>query len=317
MKEKFLIFGQKLTSEELGTVEHNLDEIREESLKPIEGELEKTKEELKFIKTADSYLKEEFEEMGIEKKPVILPGSVHLLPHDTFNKICPSKESSGIISFPENAIYIDKSAPRNRLELFKIIFHESVHLLAFQKVHVAAEEESNTARQYRRGYYVKNPKEGHHEHFRGLGEAIVDKTVMEIFRKKAKELIKEFNISKEEEESSPVAYQKDYIEILDIIIKGIAAKNNEDERLVWQDFKKGQFTGEMMHLKKVEDAFGKGSLRILASLGSATKSLSRAEVCEKILRYFETKDEKEKDRLASEVLIEREQLRYKNLREKG
>lgn len=311
-KESF-IFGKNLTPEDSEKESNALEKIERESLKQTEGEMKKTPEETRFIKKIDSYLKEEFKEIGIEKKPEILPERIHFLDHEAFKKVCPKKGLSAFVSFPQNAAYLDKSSPRHRLELYKTILHESVHLLAFQKIHVDAGEK--VTRQYRRGYYVNNPKEEEHEHFRGLGEAIADKTAMELFNKHAKELITEFNITSKEE-NLPVEYQTDYIEILDTVIKKIAEKNNENENVVWQRFKKGQFSGEIMHLRDVENTFGVGSLRILAALDSGIKNLSRVEVSKKILRYFEAENQEEKNKIASEVLIEREKLRYQNLKKK-
>lgn len=316
MKEKFSVFGQNLTPERAEKADFDLDQIEREAHKPIEGEIEKNSEEIEFIKTVDRYLKEEFKEIGIEEDPNILPESIHLLSHEDFKKMHPDEKLSGFVSFPENNIYIDESVYSHRLQLYKTIFHESIHSVAFRKHHIEISEKRDVIKSYRKGYYVASPKESGHEHFRGLGEAIVDMTVMELFNKHKKEIIEKFKITPEEE-NLPVQFQDHYIEILKTIIEEIAKENNEDKHLVWQRFKRGQFTGEMMHLKDIDKVFGKGSLRVLAALDSGTKNLPEEEIYEKILRYFRTDDEKEKDNLAKKVLIEREGLRYKNFKERS
>jgi hypothetical protein len=105
----------------------------------------------------------------------------------------------------------------------------------------------------------------------------------------------------------------DHIKILDIIIQKIARKKSEDQREVWKRMKNGQFTGEIKSLDRdVEQTFGKGSMRVLAALDSGTKEgLSFNEVRQKILAYFESDDETEKDTLADEVLNYRENYKYK------
>jgi len=52
------------------------------------------------------------------------------------------------------------------------------------------------------------------------------------------------------------------LEILEIVLEKIAKNNKEKPEQVWQRFKKGFFTGEMMHLRDVEKTFGKGALRV-------------------------------------------------------
>ncbi len=44
----------------------------------------------------------------------------------------------------------------------------------------------------------------------------------------------------------------------------IAKQKGEDENAVWQKIKRGQFTGEMMHLRDVEKYLGKGVLKKIA-----------------------------------------------------
>ena len=90
----------------------------------------------------------------------------------------------------------------------------------------------------------------------------------------------------------------------------IAEKNSESKEAVWMRFKKGEFTGEMMHLREVERTFGKGALRVLAALGSGTRNMKRSKLIEQTESYFKTDDVAAQEKIAKEILIERERLRY-------
>jgi hypothetical protein len=85
------------------------------------------------------------------------------------------------------------------------------------------------------------------------------------------------------------------IEIVEIIIQKVAEKKGEDRELVWQRFKRGLFSGEMMHLRDIEETFGKGSLRILASLESEDVPVAMVK------KYFESENETEKNAIAREI----------------
>lgn len=312
MEKELYIFGKNLSPEKKEKIENRIRQEREKTSQPFENEIEKTSEEIKFINLADSWLTQEFKEIGIAEKPDIRPEIVHFLSREEFKKICRHKDCMAFASFPENNIYINKDAPPHRLELYATIMHEAVHMPAFEKIYaeVKKPDDNLICSQYRRGYRVENPAEENHEHFRGLGEIIADKTVIEIFHKHKEKLISELNITPEEEKL-PISFY-DGLDILDIVIGKLARKKNESEKTVWREFKKGQFTGRMTHLKDVERTFGKGSLRMLAAFDSegSTKSLPPEIINKKIFRYFETDDESEREKIASEVLSERERLEY-------
>ena len=106
-------------------------------------------------------------------------------------------------------------------------------------------------------------------------------------------------------------YYQRFIDIVDAIVAKIAERNGESKESVWDRFKRGMYRGEMTHLKEIETIYGKGSLRVLAALESGTRrSLVRDEVIEKLGLFFKTDNEQERNKLAQEVLNERERLRY-------
>ena len=310
MEREPIILGKNLKKLEKREVKFFIHSRKKEALKPLEKEIKKTKEEIEFIKKVDLYLAQELSALGLKKDFSLLPSQFHFLPDEVFSKKFPEEAKNSIEALSDpttNSVYINKSK-RTRLHLCKSILHEAIHLVSL-RVHYA-DAKRKKIRIYRSGYQVFNPKEKKHEHFRGLNEAIVDKTAIEILKKHKKEIIEELNIApKEQREKIPI-YEA-YIQILDTVIQRIAKKNNESTDIVWQRFKKGLFTGKMLHLKDVEKTFGKGALRVLAALGSDTKDLPEKEINQKIFQYFTTDNKKEKDKIAAEILSERERIRYK------
>jgi len=307
MEKEHYIFSKKFSPEEAEEEIESMAKKKEETFKPIEGELEKTPQEIRFIEKINSYLDKEFEELKLKEKASISPNQIHLFPEETFSKNFPE---SKFMAFNQlNGIYLNKSRCDKPQLLFKVMLHEALHTLSFCKYHFDSTEENKIVKEYRSGYRTINPKENYHEHFRGLNEAVIDKMVREIINKHREELAEELNIMFKEEEESYL-YYSDYIKILDVIIQKIADRKHEDKEAIWRRFKKGLFTGEMMHLRDLEKSSGKQSLRMIAALNSGTKDLPAEEINRKVLKYFETDNDQEKNKIAEEILIEREKLRY-------
>lgn len=311
MERGYEIFGKNPEPRARGY----LEERRREALKPLEGEPPKTAEELKFIEKLNGYLRQEFEELGLPEKPEILPEEIHLLPHEVYAKRFPRRKAPAFSDPMDQVVYVDKDTHKydEGPSLYMTITHEALgHLASFRSYH--SERRGWEASTYRFGYRIHQPYEASHEHFRGVDEAVIERMVLDdIWGKHRRELLGDLGIRDEELEGARKAYAGE-IRILDEVTQRIAEKKNEAEGTVWRRFKRGLFTGEMMHLRDVEETFGKGSLRVLAALGSGTKELPREEINQKILRYFQTEDEKERERIAKEVLVERERLRYEKRR---
>jgi len=307
IKREYNIIGKGVIPEETKEASHYLEGKKDDAMELIEGEYVKTPEQLNIIKHINQYLNEEFKELGIKEKIKILPEQIHLLPTDIYNRLSSvfSKEKLRAFFYsPNQGAYIDKDDAKSRLDLYKTMFHESVHMASFLKFRIKKQE--GKVNQYRVGYSTWLEEHGH---FTGLNEMVVDKLIPEMLRKHKKELLKEFEITPEESEQITYYYPSD---ILDTIISKLAEKDDEKEEEIWKRFKKGLFTGEMMHLREIERILGKGSLRMLAALESGTKKdLEKGEDYRKILEYFQTDDEKEREQIAEDILVNREKEEYK------
>lgn len=306
------IFGKGLDPTEHKKAQRSVDRFRAKGLEKFPEEKEKSQEFLFLIKKIEEYLNAELASFGLPPME-IEPDRIHLFDEEEMEKRYQTTDLNGQYSPLEDSIAIKDKG--QRLQLYKSTLHESVHRAAYKTF--SANQELKVIDVVRGGYTAGNPSdESGHEHFRGFDEAVVDGIVSEILEDHKQELIHTLNIT-EEERAQPVRYYREYMDILGIIMKKIAAAKNEKVEAVWENFKRGEFTGEMMHLRDVEEVFGKGSLRVLGALGSATKnSIKAGEAIAMIRRYFETDNSEDQERIARKVLIEREWLSYRAQRQK-
>ena len=303
-RQEFIIHGNGLDDENREAADDFLKRSFQEGLQPTSGEIKKSKETLAFLERINGYLNAELEDLGL-KKVVLDARRIHILPPEDFKKNFPDAESTGIYLNTKDGIYVTQDT--SRLPLYHALLHEVVHQISYRSFYDDIERKKFSI--MRSGYTNTQASEEKHEHFRGLNEAVVDTIVKEIFVKHQNELIEDFGITDEEQRAS-VPYYHDYMEILDLVMDKIALKNGESKELVWSRFKKGEFTGEMMHLRDVERTFGKGSLRVLAALDSGMKDIRFSKLMERAIIFFQVDDDETREKIAKEILTERERLRY-------
>lgn len=172
---------------------------------------------------------------------------------------------------------------------YSTILHESIHGKSFHKYELNIDEsnpEKISENIYRTGYLLT--KNGQEDYFRGLNEGIVDKTTMDILIKEYKN---EPDIINKIRKILYYIESKYFIEMLtiDAIVNKIAQNKNEEKENVWASFKKGQFTGEMMHLRDIEKVYGSGSLRVLATMNPRVNMVNTKNFL--YYTYFSTKSD--------------------------
>ncbi|MFA6428702.1 MAG: hypothetical protein WCW02_04165 [Candidatus Buchananbacteria bacterium] len=284
-----------------------------ESLQKINGELEKSPEELKAIEKINFYLNQELATVGLDAVIVVEPERIHFLPQEIYKQevLKEHQDSPGIAYGAIHKALINVNDSSNRLVKYKTILHEMVHLGSFIKLQIKADTKDLYL--LRAGYQNYHPQEPVHEHFGGLNEAVTDLITFRIWYRNREALMKEFSISQEEvAEAKPASYEA-YFQVLVKIIKGVASQNNLVENKIWDKLVKNYFTGEVMFLREVEKTFGKGSLRILAAMGSAEK-VNSEENYKKQSEFFSNINEERRQELAKEILSEQEWLKYQERR---
>jgi hypothetical protein len=293
---------EKLATEILKT------ELAKATLEKRPNEVKKTGEEIETIKKIETDVNRELVDLGLKPDYQINPDQVHIVLtkstspfHFTAGRHNALKP--GIVLNRENGQTLYVKLMCKIISLFRpvrttadikelevpTLTHESVHDRSFHKYRVTEDKNSTTkVDDYRVGYHI-NADEPENVWFGGFNEAVTDRTMEDIINRD-----KDAN----EEKFQTRSKYKFNLEIVDKIAEKIAAVKGETKEEVWKRIKRGQFTGEMMHLRDIEKTFGPGSLRVLASMPTVVRKYHK-----KLFKtYFETDDEKVKKKIAKEIL---------------
>ena len=163
-EKEFNIIGKDLDKGAFELSKKSLNEWREEGMEKIDGEIEKSPEETRWILMVNEYIDKEVEKLGLEQKNTLLKEQVHMLSEKSFNKNVKSRDADGAFRSMEQGIYIEKEN-RNRIQILKTVLHEALHFKSLQKFYV----DSNRMKidVIKLGYQTYKPDENDHEHFRG------------------------------------------------------------------------------------------------------------------------------------------------------
>lgn len=310
--ENLKIHFNKVPEGEKEIAEGIVRRSKSKGVERIPGEYEKSGEELKAIRVINDLIQKKLREIEINPKDALVPNRVHLINQEIADSL--DMKSIGDYDSEEESIHINKDRlKKRRIGMYKAILHETLHYYSFDSViAVGPQTDINP---HRSGYRVKNLESGNtsHQHLHGFNEAVVEKMTQEILRENEEYLRKEFNPSEGElkKEHRYGAFD-DEIEILDLVISKMALSLKEEPKEIWQKFKKGLFSGEMMHLRDIEKIFGPGSLRVLSAMSSkgSTKDMPEGKMFDTLEKFFNSEDQKERNTLAKQILSERERLQY-------
>src|SRR3989344_2351043 len=150
-----------------------------------------------------------------------------------------------------------------------LLFDSTLH----EMIHAAGVSAKNTSGEISRvGYLQINTNDsGTHEHLRGFNEGIVEALAQE-WSSKHREKIKALLHVDDADFEHPILQARNSYgteqKVANAIAEGIAGAKQETPETVHRRLARGHFTGEMMHLRDIDTAFGKGSLRLLAAIRS-------------------------------------------------
>ncbi len=312
----------------------DLDTFKEERIlsgkEKHQAEMEKTQEEEKMLTQLVGFLNTEMESLGLPIFNFPLE-RLHLLPKHfywqpggyTVGSYNPEKHS---IQTEVSRLRLDDSdkikdkihklihlAPisfsSEKDKDASILLHELIHASSFVGFFV---KEDGDIKNYRSGYDyggVKKELTKNGDYFRGLNEAITQKITEELFSKNMEKIFKSKEIINAEKKILGSPTYKGYIDILNTIIKTISQFEYKTEGEIWKRIEKGYFTGEMMHLRKIEEIFGPGSLRVLAAMNPTTMSNLVLEDGSLFMKYFSFDiNKEEKEKIADEILTDEENI---------
>lgn len=319
--EKYNFVGKNLNRKEGKSFKKSLDSWREEALFKLENEINKTSEDIILIDKAKNILNEELKNLGLKPNFDIKLEQIHIFSSKSFKKggeynaidqqvnVFHSNSTFCFIidvldEFIKKIIYKNKE---KRDEELGTLIHEFIHSHAHNKFKIEKKEKENLISNYRTGYQVDRFNDKNL--FSGFDEAVVDKMSYDLLFHYHKNFGKD-SFGKKIYESL-VKLDSGYlihIETIDKIITRIAEVNYETNEEVWKRFKLGEFTGNMMHLRDVEKAYGAGSLRILANMPAEAKYKNLTYYYE----YFATNNKNARSKIEKYLLSEseKEKLNY-------
>lgn len=301
--------GGKLSDEERSGVIQYLTNVRERGMEQISGEFGKSPEGLEMIEQANSMIGEEMKRLGAEQEEVVGPDKIHLLRHEDFRKLDPATAAKAYSNPYSNHVYMDVEegfayTRSPRIAILGTFTHELIHSYSHKKYHV--DRTKQRLGNYRTGYVARNFAKDENPEFFFFNEAVTEAMTRELLLKNKDRLDETFGFSDEEWNawSSPFETER---QILDRIVEGVASHKGEEPSVAWNRMKRGAFTGNMMHLRDVERAFGKGTLRVVAFMGGGIKTGGLRETLQqrdynlKVLDYLNAKDEEEREKLSEEL----------------
>lgn len=282
-----------------------------------EGELEKTEDQIRLINGVDTMVSDELQRLGVPKLRNLEKEQVHIMPrnYDTpylpkgkggqFNaqkldiKLRTGEKTTKeeILDFARHLMGNNKVILKNRFGFLKTLLHESIHHAGHLKSYVVKSKEKDYFNPYRSGYKIINRFDKKERIIlEGFNEGVVERLTRELIEKNREYIEKNLKIS-EQEKNNNIQKTHSYdlnVDLIKVLTESLSKKEEVPEQQVWDRFKRGHFTGEMMHLRSIEKLYGKGSLRVLGVFGDKKKK-------EEIIGYFTTSSPEERKKMYEDM----------------
>ena len=281
-----------------GIYKKELERIEALGKESMKGELPKTEEELALINTVHAIFYVESRRLGFSQV-VISPEQVHFLKGEAFDQELPAHKGDGGVALTiRNSIVINTTVHKSKAEVLASLLHEWIHLASVIKIMA---EGPDSLHDCKVGYHVSSPDDKSH-YFLNFNEVVVTNTTYEFLLNVSKSgwLEKELGIT-DNDIHGPLYGYMNYSDLLSEIIEGVARYRGLKEAEVWTEIKKNQFLGNMGHLKYINDAFGKGSLRVLSALGRLDGREGK-ELNSLVKKYFKNPCQTEKDKILQQFI---------------
>ncbi len=303
MKEKPEFIGARYGKKEKISNEKHLLKWSKEGMEPMEGEMEKTEEDIKMLNMLNDFIKDEMLSLGIKHYEPLPAEKVHILPQKIFEKHNPQSSKMGgslAASFnpADDTLYINKGVSDSRALMLMSILHEALHRTSTMKFYA----DKKTIYNARIGYSLKSAwkKEGRQKKLSGFNELMVHYTTLKILLKNIKKLEK-LGISKKDIKGVTTVYDQ-YYPILALITKKVSEDTGIPPDQVFANFEKGQFQKTILALKDIEKSFGRGSLKILSLLGEMKNPADNDKLAGMIELFFAEKNAGEREKIRKKII---------------
>lgn len=300
MKENPQFIGRKYDNTEKEQLKKVLSTWSDKSKELINGELEKTQEEIESINIVNSMISDELNLLGIKNFETIPLEKIHFLLGEIFKKEFPNFKGTAFFRSTSDVIYINKDKVTNKAELFSTLTHELLHRASTNKFY--SEEKSGNLYSSRTGYRIQSPwKNNSIKHkLLGFNEMMTDSTVYKILHKNKNKLEKIGVMEKDI--NGPIYSYMNYAITLNGIVNGVSKYKNISKIEAFENLEKGQFQNSILVLKDIEKAFGKGSLEILSYLGGLDNKEDREKIDKLIEKFFNENEESLRKKIGQEIL---------------
>ena len=276
---------------ELDNFKSNLDFFSDFNL------VEKTKKDLEIIELWEREINFLFKELFLDKKFYISPDEVFFIDDQ---EVFEGDNYLGFFNSINDGIMVNTSV--FGAAKYKSLLHEMIHLASYRAAYIEKEvfelRGGGKGEQYqqivtRLGYDIDGSK------FDWFNEAITEKITHEIFETKINFLIKNKYIHKENINSyllNSYEYEQKYV---DIIIDNVAKKLKIDRGSFWNDIKRGIFSGELMHLRKIEKVYGNNFLKFMSEITFLFEKSDWSE--EELLKVFKLTNGEEREKYIKNI----------------
>ncbi len=272
----------------------SLDKWATESLKPLEGEMQKTEEQIKIIDAINNFIGNELKSLGIDTFQPIEKERIHFLTKEQYQKAFPGNTDRAFYRSTSDAIFINGNDIKPTL--FATLIHECIHRVSVKKFYITPE---NGLRDARVGYRTHSDwKDTRTWSLEGFN--MNDITVYTILLKNTKTLQENFGITWEDINGPIFAYM-DSAGILMAVFKKIAEDKKISTQDVMQKFIRGHFEGSFLVLKDIEYSFGKGSIELLARLNTLDSEEDNTNLIKMLELYFKEFDAQKREEIKKEI----------------
>lgn len=301
MENGFRIVGKNLSPERKGRFAEKYAAVEKEAMTPYASELQKSERAKEIIYFINACLRKKFDEMNLEYEDIPIE-KIHIFSEEAFEKKFSDKKGPSTSFASSTLKEANIKVSDDAASVFKAILHEMVHIASYN-AYFADAHTDELKENYRTGYFNnQNQSENYHYHFKALNEGVTDLVVSEIVQENLDAILKMLDLQKSDWKD--VNWYHDEGILINRITEKIADQKGEQTDDAYKRFRRGLFSGEMMHLRDVEKVYGKDSLRILSYLESnvGENDVSGIEFKEKIYEFFETDDEERRCVLHDEIM---------------
>lgn len=300
MKENPEFTGLHHDEEKKEELQEVLHHWSQEAAKPIEGELEKTEEDIATINTVNTLIQDELRLLGIEKYEPATLENVHLLPAEVYEREVADPGSKAFFRSTDDIVYVNKDICKTKEQYTATLLHELIHRASTATFYLDPEHKdiSDARVGYRLASSWKSEKPTRLKEF---NEQMVDLTTYKILSSNRDLLAERLGITSEDIDS-PIYSYMEHGDIINSIINQVAEDTHTTPLEVFSKLERGQFEHTLFALKDIQHSFGKGSLEVLSVWGSLEDAGDNNTLTMMVKDFFMEKDAGKRHVLHAQIM---------------